>query len=196
MKKTKKYLAITSSSVLALSLVGCGVEHNVEVGNEQTVEQTAEEYANQVLASELKSVEDSEFAKDCSKWERREDGSFYCNDEGSEYYGNYFFNGVLFGTLGSMLGSSLYKNNNLVNGLRKQNIINSYNTDRERSHSSGVVAPASGGAKSDKGSNNSTSKGNNSNSSNTSKGGSSTSPSGGKSGFGSGGSSFGGSSSS
>lgn len=138
--KLKKYSTVTTASILAFSLSGCSA---IEEGSKQfaTVDipeenakneaynvpddQTAEEFAEDMVAASNVSVYDTDMAAACDEWKEIDDGSFQCIDEDSEYYAQHFFNGLMFATLGSMMASKIYSEHNLKNGERKKQIVNS-----------------------------------------------------------------------
>lgn len=203
--KTKKYLSVTSSVALMLSLTACGTEEGyVEVHTEDTFDEqmvTSHIENEEVIQDDeeieqLQGIEDSEYAESCDSWTVQEDGSYYCDDEHSQYHGNYFFNGLMFATLGAMVGSSLYKQKNLTNGTMRQNVKRN---DEQTGSSSSGGGGAGSAIRSGSSQKSTTTNGSNSNGQSSSQGSTSNSsgtiPSGGKSGFGSGGSSYGGASS-
>ncbi|MEQ6854162.1 hypothetical protein AAHH17_06795 [Lysinibacillus capsici] len=216
-KQIKKYMAVTTASLMAVQLAACG--------NSET--QTAEEYplttSNQITedqnqantSDEIESVYNSEMADACDEWQEGDDGSFECIDENSPYYAQHFFNGLMYATAGAMIGSAIYKSRNLKNGTDRDEQSNGGGSAVPRSSSSakdeskqtnGITNSTQNKASSTSGS--STSSGSNSYSSgqrtystdSSSKSSNSysnsSSSSTGKSGFGSGGASRGGSSSS
>ncbi|WP_320939642.1 hypothetical protein [Lysinibacillus capsici] len=216
-KQIKKYMAVTTASLMAVQLAACG--------NSET--QTAEEYplttSNQITedqnqantSDEIESVYNSEMADACDEWQEGDDGSFECIDENSPYYAQHFFNGLMYATAGAMIGSAIYKSRNLKNGTDRDEQSNgggsavprsSSSAKDESKHTNGITNSTQNKASSTSGS--STSSGSNSYSSgqrtystdSSSKSSdsysNSSSSSTGKSGFGSGGASRGGSSSS
>ncbi|MBX8946027.1 hypothetical protein [Lysinibacillus sp. K60] len=135
--KLKKYSTVTTASILAFSLSACSA---IEEGSEQFTavdipdenesynvpdDQTAEEFAEDMVAASNVSVYDTDMAAACDEWKEIDDGSFQCIDEDSEYYAQHFFNGLMFATLGSMMASKIYSEHNLKNGERKKQIVNS-----------------------------------------------------------------------
>lgn len=168
---------------------------------------TEEEYADMKLEEELANVQDSSFYNSCDKWEEDDDGSVECLDENSEYYAQHFFNGLMFATLGAMVGNSMYKSMNKRDGEVRQSIINnavvspnnkatkSNANSSKTTNSSGNVKSSSNNNSSNSSTNNSYSNSNSSSNSNSYSN-SSNSYSSGKSGFSSGGASRGGSASS
>lgn len=211
-KQIKKYMAVTTASLMAVQLAACG--------NSET--QTAEEYplttSNQVTedqnqaitGDEIESVYKSEMADACDEWQEGDDGSFECIDENSPYYAQHFFNGLMYATAGAMIGSAIYKSRNLKNGTDRHEQSNGGGSAVPRSSSSAKdeSKPTNGITNSTQNKASSTSSGSNSYSSgqrsystdSSSKSSNSysnsSSSSTGKSGFGSGGASRGGSSSS
>lgn len=211
-KQIKKYMAVTTASLMAVQLAACG--------NSET--QTAEEYplttSNQVTedqnqaitGDEIESVYKSEMADACDEWQEGDDGSFECIDENSPYYAQHFFNGLMYATAGAMIGSAIYKSRNLKNGTDLDEQSNGGRSAVPRSSSSAKdeSKPTNGITNSTQNKASSTSSGSNSYSSgqrsystdSSSKSSNSysnsSSSSTGKSGFGSGGASRGGSSSS
>lgn len=216
-KQIKKYMAVTTASLMAVQLAACG---NSET---QTVEETSLTASNQVTedqnqattSNEIESVYTSEMADACDEWQEGDDGSFECIDEDSPYYAQHFFNGLMYATAGAMIGSAIYKSRNLKNGIDREEQSSGGGSAVPRSSSSakdeskstnGITNSTQNKAGSTSGS--STSSGSNSyssgqrsystdsssKSSNSYSNGSSSST--GKSGFGSGGASRGGSSSS
>ncbi|MGE7983721.1 hypothetical protein [Solibacillus sp. NPDC093137] len=165
---------------------------------------TEEEYADMKLEEELANVEDSEFFNTCDKWEEDDDGSVECLDENSEYYAQHFFNGLMFATVGAMVGNSMYKSMNKRDGELRQSIINNAvvspnNKSSKSNANSSKTTNSSGNVKSssnNNSSNNSSTNNSYSNSNTNSYSNSSNSYSSGKSGFSSGGASRGGSASS
>ncbi|UNT54417.1 MULTISPECIES: hypothetical protein [Lysinibacillus] len=216
-KQIKKYMAVTTASLMAVQLAACG--------NSET--QTTEEYPlatsnhvtedqNQAITSdEIESVYNSEIADACDEWQEGDDGSFECIDENSPYYAQHFFNGLMYATAGAMIGSAIYKSRNLKNGTDRHEQSNgggsavprsSTNAKDESKPTNGITNSTQNKASSTSGSStpsgsNSYSSGQRSYSTDSSSKSSnsysnSSSSSTGKSGFGSGGASRGGSSSS
>jgi len=211
-KQIKKYMAVTTASLMAVQLAACG--------NSET--QTTEEYPlatsnhvtedqNQAITSdEIESVYNSEIADACDEWQEGDDGSFECIDENSPYYAQHFFNGLMYATAGAMIGSAIYKSRNLKNGTDRHEQSNGGGSAVPRSSSSakdeskptnGITnstqnkaSSTSSGSKSYSSGQRSYSTDSSSKSSNSYSNSSSSST--GKSGFGSGGASRGGSSSS
>ncbi|MGR6903547.1 hypothetical protein [Lysinibacillus sp. BSL11] len=211
-KQIKKYMAVTTASLMAVQLAACG--------NSET--QTAEEYplttSNQVTedqnqaitGDEIESVYNSEMADACDEWQEGDDGSFECIDENSPYYAQHFFNGLMYATAGAMIGSAIYKSRNLKNGTDRDEQSNgggsavprsSSNAKDESKPTNGITNSTQNKASSTSSGSNSYSSGQRSYSTDSSSKSSnsysnSSSSSTGKSGFGSGGASRGGSSSS
>lgn len=145
-KKTlAKYASVTTASFMVLQLGACSsMEDQVkEVIAEQREldlqnsaqdenavyevpdDMTKEEYAEALMKTENIGVQDSDLANACDEWKEKEDGSFECLDEDSEYYAQHFFNGFLYATAGAMIGSAIYRQTNLKDGERKKQITNS-----------------------------------------------------------------------
>lgn len=201
-QQLKKYAAITTASILTLQLAGCGGDSvtPTTLDNDSTTTVPKNNTEAQIM-----NVQNSDFAKECDEWNQAEDGSAQCIDEDSPYYAQHFFNGLMFASLGAMVGSSMYKASNPKK-------------DKKRGGGGGgaVVVPPTSGAKNNTTNNSTTSGSSSSNgvnlnkngsnasndgkasnsSSNQGKSGSQVSPSnsGGKSGFSSGGGARGGSS--
>lgn len=178
--KLMKLSAVTTVS--AMVLAGCGTptetildQSNITSSTPNTENEqldietvpdtmTEEEYADIKLEEELANVEDSEFFNSCDTWEEDDDGSVECLDEDSEYYAQHFFNGLMFATVGAMVGNSMYKSMNKRDGEVRQSIINNAavspnskssksnansqttNSNTSNSYSSGKSGFSSGGA--------------------------------------------------
>ncbi|MGE7914433.1 hypothetical protein [Lysinibacillus xylanilyticus] len=119
-KQMKKYIAVTTASLMAMQLAACG---NTET---QTVEESSTTSANSnnfteenktiTAGEDLQSVYDSDMANACDEWKENDDGSFECLDENSPQYAHHFFNGLMYASAGAMIGSAIYKSRNLKNG--------------------------------------------------------------------------------
>lgn len=228
-KKTlAKYASVTTASFMVLQLGACSSmeeqvneviaeqqeleQQNNSIENEEIVyevpdDMTKEEYAEALLKSENINVHDSDIANACEEWNEKEDGSFECLDENSEYYAQHFFNGLLYATAGAMIGSAIYRQSNLKDGERKKEITNNAvvsptNTRYSKANSNSTNVNTNKNTNSNKVDLNKSTTGTKSstetNSASSSSSGSKTnnSYSSGKSGFSSGGASRGGSSSS
>jgi len=209
-KQIKKYMAVTTASLMAVQLAACGNSETqtVEETSLTTSNQVAEDQNQATTSNELESVYTSEMADACDEWQEGDDGSFECIDEDSPYYAQHFFNGLMYATAGAMIGSAIYKSRNLKNGIDREEQSSGGGSAVPRSSSSakdeskstnGITNSTQNKAGSTSGS--STSSGSNSYSSgqrsySTDSSSNSSSSSTGKSGFGSGGASRGGSSSS
>ena len=137
-KQIKKYMAVTTASLMAVQLAACGnsetqtaEEHPLTTSNQVTGDQ------NQVITSEeIESVYNSEMADACDEWQEGDDGSFECIDENSPYYAQHFFNGLMYATAGAMIGSAVYKSRNLKNGTDRDEQRNGGGSAVPRSSSS------------------------------------------------------------
>lgn len=130
-KQMKKYIAVTTASLMAMQLAACGnTETQTVKESTATTNNTTEENNTTTAGNGVQSVYDSDMANACDKWKESDDGSFECLDENSPHYAHHFFNGLMYSTAGAMLGSAIYKSRNLRNG-----------TDREDKGGGGSAVP-------------------------------------------------------
>ena len=119
-KQLKKYSVVTTASFMTLQLAACGaptsttptpqVEDTTKSVQKNTAEESnASKGENATADDKVISVKESEYSKSCAKWKENEDGSSQCIDENSPHYSQYFFNGLMFATLGAMAGNAMYK---------------------------------------------------------------------------------------
>ncbi|MFJ7667401.1 hypothetical protein ACIQXI_09840 [Lysinibacillus sp. NPDC097195] len=184
-KQMKKYMAVTTASLMAMQLSACGNSETQTMEETNTPVDTPSTSANnnQVTSEEgLLNVHNSEMADACEEWRESDDGSFECLDENSPYYAQHFFNGLMYATAGAMIGSAIYKSKNLKNGTeRDENSGRSAGaatttTNKSNSITTGGSSSSSTGASSSGGnidlnkstSNSSTANGTNSNATTTS----------------------------
>ncbi|WP_409368679.1 hypothetical protein [Lysinibacillus sp. 38-6] len=184
-KQMKKYMAVTTASLMVMQLAACGNSDSqaIEETNDPVNPTTTSSNNHQATNDEdLLNVHNSELADACEEWQESDDGSFECLDENSPYYAQHFFNGLMYATAGAMIGSAIYKSKNLKNGTDKDKDSSesagaaSTTTKKTNGITTGGSSSSSTGTSSSGGSvdlnkspsNNSTSNGTNSNASTTS----------------------------
>lgn len=137
-KQIKKYMAVTTASLMAVQLAACGNSESqtVEEYPLTTSNQVTEDQNQAITSDEIESVYNSEMAEACDEWQEGDDGSFECIDENSPYYAQHFFNGLMYATTGAMIGSAIYKSRNLKNGTERDEQSNGGGSAVPRSSSS------------------------------------------------------------
>ncbi|WP_068982984.1 hypothetical protein [Lysinibacillus xylanilyticus] len=126
----KKYIAVTTASIMAMQLAACGNTETQTVEESSTTSTTSTTSANShnfteqsnttTAGEDLQSVYDSDMANACDEWKENDDGSFECLDENSPHYAQHFFNGLMYASAGAMIGSAMYKSRNLKNGTNRK----------------------------------------------------------------------------
>ncbi|WP_285395720.1 hypothetical protein [Lysinibacillus sp. fls2-241-R2A-57] len=133
-KQMKKYIAVTTASLMAMQLAACGNSETQTVEESSTTSANSNNFTEEnnttTAGGDLQSVYNSDMANACDEWKENDDGSFECLDENSPHYAHHFFNGLMYASAGAMIGSAIYKSRNLKNG-----------TDR-KDKSRGSVAPS------------------------------------------------------
>ena len=184
-KQMKKYMAVTTASLMVMQLAACGNSESQAIEETKDPVDTTTMSGNNHQATndeDLLNVHNSEMADACEEWQESDDGSFECLDENSPYYAQHFFNGLMYATAGAMIGSAIYKSQNLKNGTERDKDSSgaagaaSTTTNKSNGMTTGGSSSSSTGTSSSGGSvdlnkstsNNSTSNGTNSNASTTS----------------------------
>lgn len=120
----KKYIAVTTASIMAMQLAACGNTETQTVEESSTTSANSHNFTEQnnttTAGEDLQSVYDSDMANACDEWEESDDGSFECLDENSPHYAQHFFNGLMYASAGAMIGSAIYKSRNLKNGTNRK----------------------------------------------------------------------------
>jgi hypothetical protein len=120
----KKYIAVTTASIMAMQLAACGNPETQTVEESSTTSANSHNFTEQnnttTAGEDLQSVYDSDMASACDEWKENDDGSFECLDENSPQYAQHFFNGLMYASAGAMIGSAVYKSRNLKNGTNRK----------------------------------------------------------------------------
>lgn len=173
MLKKTIYKMTVLLTVSVFGLAACGpmeteLSNGSEISNSSVGEKVYYENSN-ADTSEI----DQEYAEQCDQWERLDDGSFQCVSEDSNLFGQYLFEGLMFATIGAMIGNALYKKNNRIDGTASVKNSN-YNNNNSNKHQNSGTTSNNGSTANTANSNNATK--NNATVNDNSKGSATTSP--------------------